>query len=180
MHEKMKLEESKYFFSRMSETKNETVGFIYNLSAFLSASRSVLQYTLKEAKVKDGGSKWYYDYVLSNPILKFFRDKRDLNIHEKPVRPHATHKIMITETLHISDSVSIIIKDKDGNIKEQFTTPEEPKLISEDKECPVISETEYRFKDWGGGEDVITLCRLYLEKLETLVKDGIEKGLISG
>jgi hypothetical protein len=180
MHEKSKLEESKYFFTRMIGTKEEVVGFIHNLSAFLSASRSILQYALKEAEIKQNGSRWYSDNISKSSILRFFRDKRDLNIHEKPVRPQAIHKVMLSETIHLSDSISIVIKDKDGNIKGEYTTPEDPKLIIEDQESSAVSETEYRFSDWVGNEDVMTLCKLYLEELESLIKDGINKGLISG
>jgi len=180
MYENNKLKEAKYFFSRMIESKERIDGFIHNLSAFLSASRSILQYALKEAKATQGGEKWYSDNVSNSPILKFFRDKRDLNIHEEPVRPHAIHKVMITETIHLSDSISIVIKDRDGNVKEEYTSPEELNLISEDQKSSVVSETEYRFDNWSGNEDVIILCKLYLEQLENLVKDGVKKGLISG
>jgi len=39
-----KLEEAKYFFLRMKEELCNRQSFVFNLSAFLSASRSVLQY----------------------------------------------------------------------------------------------------------------------------------------
>lgn len=180
MHEKKKLEEAKYFFSRMVEVRDEVNSFIYNLSAFLSASRSVLQYALKESEIKQSGIAWYSANISNSPILGFFRDKRDLSIHEEPVRPQVIHKVMINETIRVSDSISIVIKDRNGNVKGEYTSPEDPKVIPEDQNSSVVSETEYKFNDWSGNEDGITLCRLYLEQLDNLVKDGIKKGLISG
>ena len=54
-----KLAEAKYFYDRMVEVQNTVVShnreyFIYNFSAFLSASRSVLQYMLEEIEQNKG------------------------------------------------------------------------------------------------------------------------------
>lgn len=50
MFEQEKLKEAKYFYSRMKEERGQEdrESFKYNLSAFLSVARSVLQYALKE------------------------------------------------------------------------------------------------------------------------------------
>ncbi len=50
MYEKDKIIEAEYFYSRMSQEQNDRDAFRHNLSAFLSAARSVLQYALKEAE----------------------------------------------------------------------------------------------------------------------------------
>lgn len=43
MHEEVKLKESKYFVHRMKASIDQPEAFQYELSAFLSAARSVLQ-----------------------------------------------------------------------------------------------------------------------------------------
>src|SRR5271166_4284403 len=58
MHEYEKLEEARHFLERMRQAA-EPKAFQYELSAFLSAARSALQYALKEATTKTGGQKWY-------------------------------------------------------------------------------------------------------------------------
>lgn len=50
MHELEKLKEAGYFARRMEASINDPKAFQYELSAFLSAARSVLQYAFEETK----------------------------------------------------------------------------------------------------------------------------------
>jgi hypothetical protein len=55
------------------------------LSAFLSAGRSILQYThnyaLQEKKTSE------YEALVDNDILRYFKNERDFIIHRAPVQP---------------------------------------------------------------------------------------------
>ncbi|MBU1180527.1 hypothetical protein KJ885_06295 [Patescibacteria group bacterium] len=73
MDEKKKLGEAKYFFKLMSRNKKNKEKFLYNVSAFLTAARSILQYSLEEAKNKSNGQFWYDNYISRNIILQFFK-----------------------------------------------------------------------------------------------------------
>jgi hypothetical protein len=53
MYEQEKIEEAEYFLEGMRQA-TEARPFQFELSAFLSAARSALQYALKEAKGKCG------------------------------------------------------------------------------------------------------------------------------
>ena len=53
MREQDKIAEADHFLARMNQSP-EAPSFRYELSAFLSASRSALQYALEEAKTKPG------------------------------------------------------------------------------------------------------------------------------
>jgi hypothetical protein len=83
MNETKKLQEAKYFLTKMEETREDPNSFVYNLSAFLSAARSVLQYVFNETRKTANGNQWYQSFVKSSNTLKFFKDKRDVNIHKK-------------------------------------------------------------------------------------------------
>ncbi|MDQ7839356.1 MAG: hypothetical protein RDU59_12785 [Thermodesulfobacteriota bacterium] len=109
MHEQEKLKEARYFARRMEASIDDPEAFQYELSAFLSAARSVLQYALDEAKQKPNGQRWYEAQVSGNAVLKFFKDKRDLNIHAEPVRPSRHIAVAITEHITISESIRIEI-----------------------------------------------------------------------
>ena len=85
MNERHKLEEARYFLQRMRDEHETPRHFRFELSAFLGAARSVLQYALEEAKGKAGGKRWYDQMVAQEPILTYFKDKRDANIHSAPV-----------------------------------------------------------------------------------------------
>ena len=179
MHERKKLREAEYFYSRMIEEQENRDNFTHNLSAFLSPARSVLQYTYTEAKTKSGGQQWYGNHISASSILKFFRDKRDINIHTEPIHPLAEYKLTLTETIHLSASVSVTVTDKDGNIKQQDSS-DEPEPKSKGAAPPAVLEIRYKFDDWAGNEDILTLCQMYIQELEDVIKDGIHKGFITG
>ena len=82
MKENDKLQEAKYFYEKMTESVDFPPIFGYNLSAFLSASRSILQYLLKDVKTQKKGKVWYDDLIKNSKYAKYFRDKRDTNIHQ--------------------------------------------------------------------------------------------------
>ena len=85
MREEEKLAEAKYFLGRMklAEAEANEVVYRYELSAFLSAARSVLQYACKESKDR-GFQGWYQKAVESDACIRYLKEERDLNIHSKP------------------------------------------------------------------------------------------------
>jgi len=181
MSKRTKIEEAKYFLACMKEEQDNREHFNFNLSAFLSAARSVLQYARKEAKAKKGGQQWHDNCMEKSPVLEFFRDKRDINIHDEPVHPTAHFHDTITETIYVSDSISIVHKNKDGKTISEYSS-EKPKPETkkqEKQETSIVQEVKYKFSDWPGDEDVITLCERYIQELEKVVQNGVSKGFIT-
>ena len=177
MYEEDKIKEAEYFYNQILKAEEDGDVFKYNLSAFLAAARSVLQFALKEAKTKKGGERWYNSAISKNIVISFFKDKRDINIHIEPVRIRKDVSILIRETLKISESIRIIKKDTNGNIiGESRSKPESPKIKEE-----IAPETTYKFKfdDWPGTEDIFTLCQKYLVELKNIVSDGRIKRFLS-
>lgn len=177
MHEKQKINEARYFLNRLASVDLDRDSFIFELSAFLTAARSALQYALLEAKSKQGGQSWYEDAMKKSKILSFFKDARDLNVHEKPTEVRAHVTIAITDTVHVTDSVELIVRDAQGKLISQVKTEPLPP-----PESTSHSETSVRhfFTDWLGNEDVQALCTAYMHELDALVPDGIRKGFIAG
>lgn len=182
MHEKEKLKEAKHFYAEMvgKQKDKDRERFKYNLGAFLASARSVLQYANEEAKQESGGQSWYDTRVSASAILKFLKDKRDIEIHREPVKPQVHYKAQITGNLVLSGSLSsIVVRDKNGNIKGQyFPEKRQPKLKK--PKATAIVEVHYKFADWPGSEDVLTLCGMYLRELENVLREGIRKGFITG
>ena len=58
MYEHEKLKEARYFVQRMETSVDDSELFQYDLSAFLSAARSVLRYALEEATKKPNERQW--------------------------------------------------------------------------------------------------------------------------
>jgi hypothetical protein len=179
MYEKNKLAEAKYFYSQMIKNRGKRDVYSHNLSAFLSASRSVLQYASEEVRTKPNGQRWFDDYVFKTPIFKFFKEKRDINIHDKPIEPNKNADINFNETIHVSEQVSAILRNKNGKIKQQINSgkTEQSQDIAY---TPSVVKLRYIFVDWPGNEDVETLSKLYLDELEIFINDGLNKGLIIG
>jgi len=179
MHERKKFKEAEYFYSKMIEEQEHREIFKNNLSAFLSSARSVLQYALLEAETKLGGKRWYDNYMSSSRVLKFFKCERDINIHEEPIRLFAYFKKIIEGILRLSGSLSLIVYDKEGNIKQKYSSGK-PDPTQKKPQTPIVKEIKYKFNNWDGGEDVLMLCQSYLQELDNVIKDGVKKGFITG
>jgi hypothetical protein len=96
MHEERKLAEARYFLARMRQAEliSDEQVYRFEISAFLSAARSVLQYACEEARAR-GAQPWYQQAVESNECIRVLKDERDSNIHSKP----AVLGTMVSQTL---------------------------------------------------------------------------------
>lgn len=177
MYEKQKLEEAEYFLSRMKVEIGNPKSFQFELSAFLSASRSVLQFALKEVE-NTPNQAWYDGIVSKSTVLGFFKDKRDVNIHVQPVPLQIGVTATDNATIGIMESV-VVVKKKEGRVVETITS--RPTEQPSTDESPLSTVTHrYSFPDWTGSEDVLVLSEKYLEELRILVDDGIRQGYIQG
>lgn len=169
--------EARYFYSRMlSETDNRD-NLLFDLSAFLSAARSVLQYTLREAQTKPGGQLWYDNNVTSSTELAFFKDKRDINVHTQPIQVSQHTSIQLTGVVRFSGSILIKKFDETGQLIGEYSS--EPSEPTPPTEIPPKVTHRLTFQDWPGNEDVLRLCDLYFNELERVVADGQSKGFLT-
>lgn len=177
MYEESKLKEARYFYSRMVSEIDNRNNLPFDLSAFLSAARSVLQYTLKEAQTKSGGQQWYDNHITSSKVLAFFKDKRDINVHTQPIQVNQHTSIQLTEVVRISESIHIKKFDQTGRLIGEYSSePSEPPAAPE---IPPNVTHRFTFPDWSGTEDVLQLCHLYLKELQCVVKDGQNNGFLT-
>jgi len=70
MNERYKIGEAKFFLAKMEETIGDREVFQYYLSAFLSATRSIIQYAREESRSK-GRKQWYDESIAGNDILDY-------------------------------------------------------------------------------------------------------------
>ena len=161
----------------MKSINHETEEFHFELSAFLSSARSVLQYANEEARTKQNGTSWYVNYVTGHSVLKFFKDKRDINIHAEPVKTHKHMEVTDYIDFQISESVHIEVTKEDGTKEVRESTDKPPKKAG--KHLKTTYKESYFFTDWSGHENVIELCDKYVDELEKFIKDGCIKGILS-
>jgi hypothetical protein len=175
MKEKNKYIEAKHFYEQMKVHKMDQDIFEHNLSAFLTSSRTVFQYALAESQGIIGGQRWYDMTVSSSPMIQYLKDKRDTNIHIEPVSPQKN--LLLKYNLTIKSSIFITKFDKDGKVVSQSHTNKSPETEQQKRSS---RDVIYRFKDWSGSEDIITLCGLYLKEIDRFINEGIKLKFISG
>lgn len=180
MYEADKLEEAEYFLKRMASIADDRKAHKHNLSAFLTAGRSVLQFACEEAVTKPGGQAWYDNQVCKNSVVKFFKDRRDVNIHYAPVHPNIQFGLHIEESLRTGIAAeAVVIRDE----KEVSREAQQAAPLMERTNSPYPSKvtmTEaYRFSEWTGAEDLPTLCSMYLTELRRIVADGQSNGCLT-
>lgn len=175
MHERYKISEAKFFLGRMEESVEDREAFRFYLSAFLSAARSVLQYAMKESREK-GSQRWYDEVVSRNDVLSYFKDKRDVNIHEEPVNPLRHITMVISSGVFVFSAASeVSFNDKPIEMKRSEEKPPPPKP----PESGPKNTVRYCFNDWTGPEDVIGLSHRYIEALESFVQRGLDERILS-
>jgi predicted lipid-binding transport protein (Tim44 family) len=115
-----KLNDAEYFYGELVDKFNneQFEKFNYNLSAFLTATRSILQYTYESSKDK-GKLNDYNKLISKNRIIGFFKEKRDINIHEVPVNSVQQINMDICATITISTSSIITVLDSNGKVIEE-------------------------------------------------------------
>ena len=177
MHEQNKIKEAQYFYSLMNTEFDDREKFIYNLSAFITAARTVLQYVFKEAKEKPGGERWYKKLFSDSKVLGFFRDMRNINIHDEPIKPSQHITAVITGKVGISSLLSMIHFDSKGNILGQYSS-DTKKPMPKENDIPTEIKTRYKFSDWIGDEDVMSLSQTYLIELQSMVDNGKTRGFL--
>lgn len=167
-----KLLEAKYFLERMAENQSTQDAFKYNLSAFLAAARSVTAIMQKEFDKVFGFKDWYEEIqatLQSDDAMRLLRDKRDITIHQQPVRPRAHVNVSITERIALSDSMSIVITRADGTIERQESEPT-PGPMPAKTETKPESEWQWYFDELPE-RDIVTVCEEHIGKLDIIVRE---------
>ena len=149
---------------------NNPHSFQFEVSAFLSAARSVLQYMNKEVNGTTG-QKWYDDTVAKSSVFRFFKDRRDVNIHAEPLALSLKVDTFDIVSISLSESVNVVKRDSDGNVIEVIMTQNTNDLgLTEPSGRSVAYR--YSFPDWVGKEDVLQSAEKYVTELRNFVKEG--------
>jgi len=156
---KRKLGEAKYFLMMMKKNYSDDRLFGYNLSAFLSAARSITFYLQTQYKKQDGFSNWYErkQQIMSSDLeLEFFNKARVEAVHKRP----SPYMLRRTQKISFDPSIEQIReREKKGlpHIPQKMIIGE-PKTIK--RFFPDLDEV-----------DVIEFCETQLIKIEKIVKE---------
>lgn len=158
-----KLNEARYFLERMQLAPN-TDEFRYNLTACLSAIRSITLIMQKEFNKVDGFNSWYaskQEVMKNDSLLKYVHAQRNLSLHVRPLIP--TPFVNIERVFEISSQTTNVILC--GTAGTLAYTPR-PSVVPR----VVASNVKYYFSDIES-KDVISLCEEALNILEKIVTE---------
>ena len=179
MHEEDKLQEAAYFLAQMGSLLREPEAFRFNLSAFLSAARSVAQYARKQARSKPGGQAWYDGFVGQDRLISFFTSTRDANVHDQLVPLEGHVDVYAKDTAGLWEHAVVETFDRDGNLVEVIQGGRHQADIDAEWTTDFAFVPHYRFVDWIGNQEIPELCKRYLEALRAFVSDGRTRRFLS-
>jgi hypothetical protein len=169
-----KLQEAMYFLQRMENEQADRDAFKYNLSAFLSAARSVTFYTQKEfARVPDF-ELWYateQEAMRRDPIMPFFLEARNRTLHQEYVPTRARIRVDVEDSVGVSDSVGVV-RRADGTLERWDAEKQQPEQAAEPPPSKTSVEWKWYFQDPPSDakeKDVMALCAGYVSVLGALV-----------
>ena len=182
MHESAKLAEAEFFLAEAGERIADPEAFRYMVSAFLSASRSAVDYARREAFGHAGGQKWYDTFISGEPVMRFLADERNLNTHERPTQPGGHVDVYADDRFLFGESAVVEDFDRDGNLVrklEPVGASEDAGRADEAAAAPEVQlEFHYRFDGWQGPEEIPELMRKYLDAIRRFLADGRKSGFI--
>ncbi len=172
---KFKLSEAQYFLIKMEEFRNLRDEFRYNLSAFVTASESVIAHLLIETNALNVSlNAWRDDRIkeLNRDELKIIiNSSRRQTIHQKALNPR-TEEDVIPQALpspRIDFNMSPIFVSADGKITYGMIPPD---IIG-----PIIytyvKESKHYFQEHKS--DIVTICREHIKNLDTLILEFNKK-----
>lgn len=170
-----KLDEAKFFLERMKAPDNNRY-FDYYLSAYISASRSVLWVMKAEFTHVQGWEKWYDSQtptVEEKLLLKKINDIRVRTTKKKPL--HTSERALLDiPKEHITEEVKEFMKaigDKKVEVSIQESQDDKTGVRVGDEQITFtgkISEMFRRLPEFRD-EDIIKVCERYVAFLKRLV-----------
>ncbi len=165
-----KLDEAKYFLSQLKKNIINVSIFRYNLSAFLSAIRSVTYFLQKECHNVPGFSEWYtkeQEKMKRDLYMKFLNDKRVLEVHKGRSLLRKETRVTHHDSVSMIDSITIFLirSDGTGDIRQSG-----PPVHNIGRQIDPTTEHLWFFEDFED-KDIILLCEEHVAKIETLLNE---------
>ena len=158
-----KVREAQYFLSGMKQFFEDDDAFAYNLSAFLSAARSITWYMQKQYKHRQNFDEWHRQKQIkmsADPELRYLRDARNEDVKTEPILTGATREVSLPlDVILVEDGTSMAEQAKEAEEAEP-----KPPIQSQ-------SKTVRRFFPKFGQVDVIKFCENQLTKLTRIVQE---------
>jgi len=162
------------------------------MGSFLSHSKSIFQYAYKEAQQLNKLSE-YQTFLANNPIVGFFKELRDIEIHDSILGKHTVVSMKNKISLNTDDQITAL-----ANVKEDQNKPD--MNISLSKKLEISKELINRLTNEGrkdlfdaiadkkslyeevtfnGETDIFELIDKYVNTISEFIEYGVEKHFIT-
>ena len=156
----------------MEETRTAEPAFVYNLSAFLSAARSVMYVMDNECDLNDAYSKWRsvkVAFMKNDEEWEYFGDLRDVAVHWAPPRPQAHYQVEVV----VVNPLATGGENDRGQALGGTEGPDHDGAASA-SDLPVAGWAFHKYP----AEDPFVLCRRQIARIEGIVRECEEKGFL--
>jgi len=157
-----KIREAEYFLSMMNQVHvfEDDNTFSYNLSAFLSAARSITWHMQKQYGDRQNFDEWDRQRRIemsADPELRYLNEVRVEDVHRKPVLTGATRELSFTgDVVLVEEGTPVAEQAKE--VESKPSTQSRPKTVR-------------RFFPKFRQVDVIEFCENQLAKLAKIVEE---------
>lgn len=168
-----KFNEAVYFLNQMKKNSQDRDSFTFNLSAFLSASRSITLIMQEELSSHPKFSEWYIgkkQYMKQDDDFSFFNNLRVDTIHKKIVKPLYTIRAG-PFTVRGNTTIEIplgVLGDK-GKMLPSYDYMRIDGVPHPEIQKPPV-KMGFTF-DGRFEKSVIELCQTYIEKIRTFITE---------
>ena len=170
MEAKDRLRTARLFLDKMKENVEDPFAFESYLFAFIESARTVTWLLQREFSKVPRFKEWYDEMrklMECNEVCQFFKDKRTLVVHKRgpDVTRRTAHHFAITQ--RITETIKVEVRDQEGKLKSVGRSPPSPR---HDLPPPVYTKRTWWSFAERPDEDVIDLCKQYVDKLEMILK----------
>jgi len=182
-----KLAEAKYFLKQMEELKESHQEFKYNLSAFLSAARSVTFVLQKHCKHVEAFEEWYApvrEVMRRDRVLAFFKELRNIALKEGrlPVSQQDDYHIELRKGPD-NDTLVYLVEVEEGvrTIRASADVADPNDYIARAVlgRMKELITYHWRFEDLpeqlGPKNDVLRLGAYYVDRLDQVVAEALDR-----
>ncbi len=170
-----KLNEAQYFLGRMKAVGNDREHFRWNLSAFLSAARSVTMIMNVQYTRFDGYKDWLTGKIKeadsrTGGIIKYLNEQRRLTVHIRPLKPSAFIEVNLTMHLDIGINPAFIT-----GTSATLATRALPQQLKIERTAVEETRKQTYFFDDIKDRDILSICGSYIEETKAMVLECEQK-----
>ena len=174
-----KFKEAAFFYDVMISVRLNVRLFPYYLSAFLAALRSVTDYISNQATQHEELVTWWQtalENMRNDPLLKFLKSKRDVNIHQEPLRIFFWHgpkfpKKYLQKDDDGAEFIETDLFEWSGTTDEKGQIIVTMKVGRDGTEETVEPNVLWAFEEEENEKDVANYCYEGLERVDAIIKE---------